>query len=164
MNKTVNVLLLAVLPLAMAACLPPIDEQKNLIRKNDIQLKKLNSRAFLETWGPPAYEHREVTQFFVTEKGMYVPRFRVPLGDAPKGWNSDVASGDAYFLAYPDRGELLGFVQEEAYIFEVLGVQREKLVYREQLSAEQIHKIGKSWKDQERLKMPLEGEQIPFRK
>jgi hypothetical protein len=156
-----QLLLFTILTLTMTACLPPLEEQKTLIRKNEIRIRGLSSRAFIETWGPPAYEHREQTQFFVTEHGIYIPRFRVPLGESPKGWTSEIVSGAGYFLGYPDRGELLGFLEEEAYVFEVLGLGREQLVYREHLSAQQIHKIGKEWEREDRFKTPLEKSQSP---
>lgn len=154
-------LLFALVTLTLVACLPPLEEQKTLIRKNDIRLRSLSSRAFIETWGPPTYEHREQTQFFVTERGMYIPRFRVPLGESPSGWTSEVISGEGYFLGYPDRGELLGFVEEEAYVFEVLGLQKERMVYREHLPAQQIHKVGKEWEKEKRFKTPLESPEVP---
>jgi hypothetical protein len=157
-------LLFVILAFILTACLPSIDEQKTLIRKNEIRIRSLSSRAFMETWGPPAYEHREQTQFFVTEGGMYIPRFRVPIGESPKGWTSEMVSGEGYFLGYPDRGELLGFVEEEAYIFEVIGLKKERLVYREHLSAQQIHTIAKEWEREERFRMPLEKSQGPFDK
>ena len=152
-------LLLSVL--LVCACLPPVEEQKTMIRKNDIRIQSLSSQAFIETWGPPAYEHREQTQFFVTEHGVYVPRFRVALGEPPKGWTSEIVSGWGYFLAYPDRGELLGFLEEEAYVFEVLGLGKERMVYRERLPAEQIHLVGKAWQREDRFKSGLETPQGP---
>lgn len=144
--------------LLVCACLPPVEEQKTMIRKNEIRLRALSSQAFIETWGPPAYERREVTQFFVTGNG-YVPRFRVSLGEPPAGWNSEVISGEAYFLAYPDRGELLGFLQEEVYVLELFGLQKERLIYREHLPAEQIHLVGKAWQREDRFKTGLESPQ-----
>src|SRR5688500_1498520 len=97
-------ILFTTLALTMTACLPTVEEQKTMIRKNEIRLRDLSSQAFLDTCGPPAYERRELTQFFVTDSGKYVPRFRVALGDPPAGCNSEVISGEGYFLAYPDRG------------------------------------------------------------
>lgn len=130
-----------------AACslffLPPLEEQKALIQNGDIRLRSLSSQAFIEVWGPPTYERREQTQFFVVDSGMYIPRFRVPLGESPPGWDSLMASGEAYFLGYVDQGELLGFLGD-------------RLVYREQMPAEQIHLVGKQWKKEDLFKTKLE--------
>ena len=90
-----------------------------------------------------------------------MPRFRVALGEPPAGWNSEVISGEGYFLAYPDRGELLGFLKEEVYILELFGLQKERLVYREHLPAEQIHLVGKAWQREDRFKSGLELPQAP---
>lgn len=123
--------------------LPPLDQQKLRIRQGAFQPWTLTARAFVEEWGPPTYDHRESMQFFVMDDGVYVPRFRVPLGESPSGWSSMVASGAARFLGYVDRGELLGFLDE-------------RMVYRERMPAEQIHAVGKQWQRDERFKTSLE--------
>ncbi|MBI4400464.1 MAG: hypothetical protein HY581_02390 [Nitrospirae bacterium] len=126
-----------------AACslffLPPLEDQKASLLSGDIRLRSLSSQAFIEVWGPPTYERREQMQFFVVDSGMYIPRFRVPLGESPPGWDSMMASGEAYFLGYAERGELLGFLEG-------------RLVYREQMPAEQIHAVGKQWKKEDLFK------------
>ena len=57
-------------------------------------------------------------------------------------------AGDGYFLGYPDRGELLGFLND-------------RLVYRERLSADEIHAIGKMWKRESMFKTRLETPAVP---
>jgi hypothetical protein len=123
--------------------LPPLDEQKAWIQKNQIRTQVLGRQAFLETWGKPTYEHYEWTQFFPLENGNYIPAFRVPLGEAPPGWDSGAVYGDALFFGYVDRGELLGFLDG-------------RLVYRERLSAEEIHLLAKKWKKEELFKTGIE--------
>ncbi len=112
---------------------PSLPEQQAMIVEGNIQLKALTTPAFLSTWGPPDYEDRQYTQFYPVENGNWVPQFRVPLGELPPGWKVSIVSKEGHFLGYADRGELLGFVD---YL----------LVYREQLSPEEIHEVGRSWK------------------
>jgi len=142
----------ALLWLLVAACaqtvphlqiLPPLSEQQALLRNGQLRVHLMTSRAVLDVWGPPTYKHQEHMQFFTLESGMYIPFFRVPLGEAPAGWDSGVLSGEAQFLAYTDRGELLGFLAD-------------RLVYHEQLSAEGIHSIGKMWDKEAKLKTQIE--------
>ncbi len=148
--------LLAFLALTFGACetyrkivyLPPLEEQKAHIRNNDIRIHTLSTTAFVETWGPPTYERQEKTAFFVLESGEYVPTFRVPLGEAPPGWSSKVASGEGRFLLYADRGELLVFLE---------GVlPDERLVYREQLSPQDLDAVVKLWKRNDQFQIRLE--------
>lgn len=138
-------MLLVLLLLLLEACTPSLEEQKARLRSGEIPLRVLTSRAFLEIWGPPTYEHRELMQFFPVKNGNYVPRFRVPLGEAPAGWESTIVSEPAYFWGYADRGELLGFIEGEG-----------RLVYREHMPPEQVHEIGKQWKHEALFKTRLE--------
>lgn len=124
--------------------LPPLEEQKARILSRQIALRTLTSQAFLEAWGEPTYVHYESTQFFPVKDGNYIPRFRVPLGEFPPGWDSSVVSDQALFLGYADRGELLGFVEK-------------RLVYREQMPSEQVHAIAAQWKREELFKTRLEA-------
>lgn len=124
--------IVASLWLVAPACSLSLDDQKSLVQRNEFRLHQLGSEAVLQSWGPPAYESRDLTQFFRLSNGQWMPQFRVPLGESPKGWDLSVEAGFGYFLAYPDRGELLGFFED-------------RLVYREQLKAEQIHAIGAAW-------------------
>ena len=140
--------LFACLGLFGVACalyaLPPLEEQKARILNNEIVLRALTAQAFLEAWGEPTYTHHESTQFFQVADGNYIPRFRVPLGEAPPGWNDSFVSGQALFLGYADHGELLGFLEK-------------RLVYREHMPAEQIHAIAAQWKKEEFFKTRLEA-------
>ena len=141
-------LLLAWCSLSGGACslpsLPPLEEQKARILSNQIALRALTSQAFIETWGQPTYIHYESTQFFPVANGNYIPRFRVPVGEYPPEWDDSIVSEQALFLGYPDRGELLGFIEK-------------RLVYREQMPAEQIHAIAAQWKREELFKTRLEA-------
>lgn len=121
----------------------PLNEQKAQIQKRELTFHTLSTRAFLETWGQPTYVHQENTQFYPVKTGNYIPRFRAPLGEPPSGWDASIVSEPAVFLGYPDRGELLGFIED-------------RLVYREQLTAAQIHEIGKQWKHEAIFKTRLE--------
>ena len=147
MRRTLPVV--AALFMFVAACSGlTLEEQKTQIRDNKIHFEGLTSQAFLETWGKPAYTHRERTQFFVLDNGNSMPRFRVPIGEVPDGWGSKTISDDALFYGYPDRGELLGFAEG-------------RLVYREQVSADEIHKIGKAWAYEGRFKTRLDSSGPP---
>src|SRR6185295_16713041 len=136
-----NLAVMTVLLLACAKKFPTMDEQKMQVRDGQLIMHRLSSRAVLDVWGPPTYERREQMQFFTLENGTYVPFFRVPLGEAPAGWDNGVVSGEAVFLAYVDRGELLAFLDD-------------RLVYREQMPGESLHRIGKKWEKEDRLKTP----------
>lgn len=115
-----------------------------MVQRNELRFLTLTSRAFLETWGPATYEHRELTQFFPVANGNYIPRFRVPVGEPPPGWHDAAVAGEGYFLGYVDRGELLGFLDD-------------RLVYRERMSAEQLRAIGKMWQYESQFKTGLES-------
>jgi hypothetical protein len=129
--------------LLLAGCGVPLEEQKAHIRKNSLPFQVLSIQAFLETWGKPTYVHQENTQFYPVKTGNYVPRFRAPMGEPPPGWDASVVSEPAVFLGYADRGELLGFIED-------------RLVYREQMPASQIHEIGKNWQHEAIFKTRLE--------
>jgi len=134
--------------LLLCGCAVPMEEQKAHIRDGDLGFRVLSPQAFLETWGKPTYAHAENTQFFSVGKGQYIPRFRVPLGEAPPNWDSRLISDNALFLVYPDREELLGFVGD-------------RLIHHEQLPASQLHDIGKAWQRESRFKTRLETGSSP---
>lgn len=153
-DSTLPACFVSVLPVCImlaSACsyaiLPSLDEQKSRIQRDQIRLHTLTSAAFLDTWGLPTYEHQEPMQFFPVENGNYIPLFRIPPGEPPPGWDSTVVSGEARFLGYADRGELLGFLED-------------RLVYREQLPSEKIHAIGKLWKKEALFKTRVEKEPL----
>ncbi len=123
--------------------LPPLDEQASHVLNHDIQLEKLTSEAFWRAWGPPTYEHRQRTQFYPVKNGNLIPQFRVPLGEPPDDWQAAIVSEMGYFMAYADRGELLGFIED-------------RLVFHEQAPAEEIHAIGKVWANERIFRTRLE--------
>lgn len=127
----------------MACAGPTLEEQKTQIRDNRIHFGGLTAQAFLETWGKPAYTHRERMQFYMLDDGNSLPRFRVPAGEPPHGWTTRIISEDSIFFGYPDRGELLGFVD---------GL----LIYREQVPAAEIHALAKMWAHEDLFKTRLE--------
>lgn len=123
-------------------------EQEQHIRNNELPLHQLTPRAFVGVWGMPTYQRVEFMQFFVMKDGAFVPRSRVALGEAPKGWDASVEAGEALFLAYPDRGWLLVFFDE-------------RLVYKEALTAAQLHAVGRNWKVEDRYRSRLENPSAP---
>lgn len=134
---------------ALPACSgPTLAEQKAQILGNKIHFDGLSVQAFLETWGEPAYRRRERMLFYTLNDGNSIPRFRTPIGEAPPGWSTAIMSGDSIFFAYPDRGELLGFVDG-------------RLVYREKVPADEIHALGKTWAREDLFKSRLESPNAP---
>jgi hypothetical protein len=137
-------LIIAATAIVMTACSElTLDEQKAQILDDKIHFEGLTVQAFLETWGKPAYTHRERMQFYMLKNGNSVPRFRTPMGEPPQDWTTGIISEDSVFLGYPDRGEVLGFAAG-------------RLVYREQVPAAEIHLIGKTWAREELFKTRLE--------
>jgi hypothetical protein len=128
--------------------MPPLAEQERKIRNNELTLRKLEPRAFVRAWGMPAYQHMEFMPFFGLKDGSMVPRSRLEVGAAPPGWEAAIDAGEALFLAYPDRGWLVVFMDE---IF----------VYREELSAEKLHEIGSAWAHEDKFRTKIELEQRP---
>lgn len=129
-------------PLVVLACLvgvscsmvplASLEEQKAQILRGEIRLKTVTSQAFVEAWGRPPYFSQHRTQFYPLRNGNLLPQFRVPLGEAPPNWDTGVVSEKGVFFGYDDRGELLGFLQ---------GL----LVYREQVSPDEVRAVGKEW-------------------
>src|SRR5215831_11309110 len=113
----------------------PLAEQEQKIRNNDLVLRKLEARAFVRAWGQPTYQHMEFTPFFGMKDGSLVPRSRLH-------------AGEALFLAYPDHGWLVVFLDE---VF----------VYREELPAEKLHEIGRTWAHEDKFRTSIEKEQRP---
>jgi len=125
------------------ARIPPMERQERMIQENKILVHQLTAPAFVHAWGQPSYHHSEYSSFFVLPDRTMVPRSRVPLGESPEGWESGADADEAVFFAYPDRGWLLVFVEE-------------KLVYREELKADKLHALGKSWEYEDRFKTRLD--------
>lgn len=128
--------------------LPSLEEQEQHIRNNDLVLRKLEPRAFVRAWGEPTYQRMEFMPFFGVKDGSLVPRSRLPLGEAPPDWQVGIDAGDALFLAYPDRGWLVVFLDE---VF----------VYREALSAEKLHEIGRNWAHEDKFRTRLDSPPAP---
>src|ERR1041384_5207853 len=126
----------------------PLGEQERKIRNNELPLRKLEPRAFVRAWGMPPYQHMEFTPFFGMKDGSLVPRSRLAVGTAPPGWEAAIDAGEALFLAYPDQGWLVVFLDE---VF----------VYREELSAEKLHEIGRGWAHEDKFRTKIELQQRP---
>ncbi len=130
----------------LSAChsAPTLPQQEQLVRDNNLVLEDISTRAVVNVWGKPPYHHSEFTQFFVMPDRTMIPRSRVEAGEPPKGWDAGVHAGEGVFFAYPDRGWLLVFLDE-------------RLIYREALTAEQLHAIAKNWAYEDRFKTRLDG-------
>jgi hypothetical protein len=135
------------LALVLAACAPSLEQQKTMVQGGDLRLHEVTSRAVLNAWGAPTYEYKDFIQFYRLTNGQQMPQFRVPLGEGPGSWDSSVDAGVGHFLAYPDRGQIVGFLED-------------RLVYAEKLPAETLHEIGKMWKREKQF-MPQRA--IPAR-
>ena len=123
--------------------MPPLEEQERHVRNNELALHQLTPRAFVGAWGLPTYQHIEFMQFFGMKDDSLVPRSRLAIGEPPRGWEVRIEAGDGLFLAYPDRGWLVVFFEE-------------RLVYREKLTAAQLHELGRSWQHEDKFRTRLE--------
>jgi hypothetical protein len=134
----------------LAGCnsMPPLVEQEQHIHENELTLHKLTSRAFVGAWGMPEYQRAEFMQFFVMKDGSLMPRSRLALGEPPRGWEAGIEAGESLSLVYPDRGWLLVFFEE-------------KLVYKEALTAEKLHALGRSWQHEDKFRSRLETSPTP---
>ncbi len=122
---------------------PSLTEQVQRIHTNDLTLRKLEPRAFVRAWGEPTYQREEFMPFFGMKDGSLIPRSRLTDGEPPKGWEAGIDAGDALFLAYPDHGWLIVFLDE---VF----------VYREALSAEKLHEIGRAWQHEDKFRTGID--------
>ena len=135
--------------LVMSGCTGlSLAEQEQKIRNNDLILRKLEPRAFVRAWGMPTYQRMEFMPFFGMKDGSLVPRSRLPIGASPPGWEAGVDAGEALFLAYPDRGWLIVFLDET-------------FVYREELSPDKLHEIGRSWAHEDKFRTKIELQPAP---
>ena len=135
--------------LVMSGCTGlSLAEQEQKIRSNDLILRKLEPRAFVRAWGMPTYQRMEFMPFFGMKDGSLVPRSRLPIGASPPGWEAGVDAGEALFLAYPDRGWLIVFLDET-------------FVYREELSPDKLHEIGRSWAHEDKFRTKIELQPAP---
>lgn len=140
----------AVVFVAMLGCsgMPSLEEQAGHVRANELLLNQLSPRAFVMAWGAPTYQHAEFMQFFGMKDDSLIPRSRLASGEPPRGWEVRIEAGDALFLAYPDRGWLVVFFEE-------------RLVYREALTAAQLHALGRSWQHEDKFRSRLEVPTAP---
>ena len=128
--------------------MPPLEEQERHVRNNELLLHQLTPRAFVGAWGAPTYQHAEFMQFFGMKDDSLIPRSRLASGEPPRGWEVRIEAGDALFLAYPDHGWLVVFFEE-------------RLVYREALTAAQLHELGRSWQHEDKFRSRFEVPSAP---
>ena len=128
--------------------MPSLEEQERHVRDNQLVLHQLSPRAFVGAWGAPAYQHVEFMQFFGMKDDSLVPRSRLASGEPPRGWEVNMEAGDALFLAYPDHGWLVVFLDG-------------RLVYREALTTAQLHVLGRSWQHEEKFRTRFEEPAAP---
>ena len=128
--------------------MPTLEDQERHVRNNELVLHQLTPRAFVGAWGMPTYQHTEFMQFFGMKDSSLIPRSRLASGETPRGWEADIESGEGLFLAYPDRGWLVVFFEE-------------RLVYREALTAAQLHELGRSWKHEDKFRSRFEVPAAP---
>jgi hypothetical protein len=128
--------------------MPPLEEQEHHVRDNELLLHQLTPRAFVGAWGAPTYQHAEFMQFFGMKDDSLMPRSRLASGEPPRGWEVRIEAGDALFLAYPDHGWLVVFFEE-------------RLVYREALTAAQLHELGRSWQHEDKFRSRFEKPAVP---
>jgi hypothetical protein len=128
--------------------MPTLEDQERHVRNNELVLHQLTPPAFVGAWGMPTYQHTEFMQFFGMKDDSLIPRSRLASGEPPRGWEVRIEAGDALSLAYPDRGWLLVFFEE-------------RLVYREALTAAQLHEIGRSWKHEDKFRSRFEVPAAP---
>jgi len=128
--------------------MPALEEQERHVRNNELVLHQLAPRAFVGAWGLPTYQHAEFMQFFGMKDDELIPRSRLAIGEPPRGWEVRIEAGDALFLAYPDHGWLVVFFEE-------------RLVYREALTAAQLHELGRSWQHEDKFRSRFEVPAAP---
>jgi hypothetical protein len=133
----------ALLSVLGCSVMPSLEEQERRVRNNELALNQLTPQAFVRAWGMPTYQHAEFMQFFGMKDDELIPRSRLAMGEPPRGWEVRIEAGDALFLAYPDRGWLVVFFEE-------------RLVYREALTAAQLHELGHSWQHEEKFRSRFE--------
>ncbi|MDO8356017.1 MAG: hypothetical protein Q7U76_06470 [Nitrospirota bacterium] len=149
LSKWVVVLLVVALGSVLGCSgMPSMEEQERHVRDNELVLHQLTPRAFVVAWGAPPYQHAEFMQFFGMKDDSLMPRSRLASGEPPRGWEVHIEAGDALFLAYPDRGWLVVFFEE-------------RLVYREALTAAQLHALGHSWQHEDKFRSRIEVPTAP---
>jgi len=128
--------------------MPTLEQQEQLIQSNNLVLDQITTRAVVNTWVNPPLYHSEFSYFFVMPDFSVIPRSRVATGEAPKGWKSGVHADEGVYFAYPDRGWLLVFLDD-------------RLVYKEELKAEELYALAKAWAYEDRFKTRLDEASRP---
>ncbi len=129
----------------MVGCksMPTLEQQEQLVQANNLVLDQVTTMAVVNAWGKPPLYHSEFSHFFVMPDFSVIPRSRVATGEAPRGWKAGVHAGEGVYFAYPDRGWLLVFLDD-------------RLVYKEELKAEVLHALAKTWAYEDRFKTRLD--------
>lgn len=140
--------LLACGVLASCKSAPTLAQQERLVQENKLVLDQVTVRAVVNIWGEPAHFRSRFTQFFVMADQSMIPSSRVAAGETPKGWDAGVYAGEGVYFVYPDRGWLLVFHDD-------------RLVYKEELKAEGMHSLLKTWAYEDRFKTQLDGAPVP---
>ena len=149
LSKWVMVVLVVAFGSALGCSgMPSLEEQERQVRETELVLHQLTPRAFVGAWGAPTYQHAEFMQFFGMKDDSLMPRSRLASGEPPRGWEVHIEAGDALFLAYPDRGWLVVFFEE-------------RLVYREAMTAAQLHALGRSWQHEDKFRTRIEVPTAP---
>lgn len=132
--------------IAVVGCkgMPTLEQQEQLVKENNLVLDHITTRAVVNVWGEPPHHRMLFTHFFVMSDHRMIPSMRVVSGETPRGWSAEVHAGEGLFFAYPDRGWLLVFLGE-------------RLVYKEELKAEELRTLVKTWAYEDRFKTRLEG-------
>ncbi len=128
--------------------LPTLEQQEQLVRANNLMLDHVTTRAVVNVWGEPPYHHSEFTHFYVMPDRSMIPPSREVAGEPPKGWSAGVHAGEGVFFAYPDRGWLLVFLDEQ-------------LIYKEELKSEQLQALVEAWAYEDRFRTRFDGVPVP---
>jgi len=142
MNTTLSVFVGFMLLLGCKS-MPTLEQQEQLVQRENLVLDQITSRAVVNAWGGPPFYHSEFAYFFVMPDLSLIPRSRVASGEVPKGWRGGVHAGEGVYFAYPDRGWLLVFFDEH-------------LVYREKLQPNELRTLAKAWAYEARFKTGID--------